>query len=130
MEFASATWLDTPSIEDGYQQSSAKTKVLAILAALSNKDSLEIFTLALDGLDATTEILKQGHFTKKRYYVRLKELVDLGLLHKLSGKYVHTLLGKKVYEDSVKTLEEAVLSYTLPVDQIDNPAAQSKVYNS
>ena len=127
MELTPPAWLESTSkVEVEQQQSFEKGKVLSILCALSNKDSFEIFCLAVSGLDATTDILKSGRFTKKRYYVRLKELVELGLVHKLSGKYVHTLLGKKVYEDSIKTLERAVSSFTLPIEHLNTVAVPQK----
>ncbi len=128
MELDTTTCID-PVKKDDDEHKFTRVKVLSILSALGNSDSFEIFVLAYSGLDATTEILKQGHFTRKRYYVRLRELVELGLLHKLSGKYVHTLLGKKVYEDSMKSLEQAVIDYTLSLDR-SNTLSTPKETNS
>jgi predicted transcriptional regulator len=92
----------------GDKRQSARERLLSILAALSNKDSFEIFMLAASGIDATTDVLREHQFSRKRYYVRLKKLSDLGLIHKESKRYRHTILGGKVYESLVRTLAEAV----------------------
>ena len=128
MELDTTTWIDPVKKDDDIHKFT-RVKVLSILSALGNGDSFEIFVLAYNGLDATTEILKRGHFTRKRYYVRLRELVELGLLHKLSGKYVHTLLGKKVYEDSIKRLEQAVIDYTPTLDRSNTVTTHKETGN-
>ncbi|MDA4131235.1 MAG: hypothetical protein OK457_10730, partial [Thaumarchaeota archaeon] len=48
-------------------------------------------------------------FTKKRYYGRLKELVDLGLVFKNEGEYKHTPLGSMIFENQVKSLEQILV---------------------
>jgi predicted transcriptional regulator len=80
-----------------------------IHSALSNGDSLRIFNLAAEGIDASTSVLEKYQFTKKRYYGRLKELVDLGLIAKEDGEYRHTALGNLVFESQVKDLEQILL---------------------
>lgn len=78
--------------------------VREIFYALSNDDSFRIFRLASDGIDAGSEVLDQHGFSKKRYYLRLRQLIHLGLVRKDSGRYVHTNLGRLVHE-STKQLE-------------------------
>lgn len=80
-----------------------------IYSALSNSDSLRIFNLASEGIDASTSVLEKYQFTKKRYYGRLKELVDLGLIVKEEGEYRHTMLGSLVFESQVRDLEQILL---------------------
>ena len=87
----------------------AKEHLLSILETLSNKDAFEIFVLTADGINARTDVLDEYHFTRKRYYVRLKRLLDLGLVQKESKKYVHTPLGRLVHETLVKNLGSALL---------------------
>jgi hypothetical protein len=87
-----------------------ETKARNIYSALSNTDSLRIFNLAADGIDASTSVLEKYQFTKKRYYGRLKELVDLGLVTKEDGEYKHTMLGNLVYESQVRDLEQILLN--------------------
>lgn len=87
-----------------------EAKARNIHSALSNSDSLRIFNLAADGIDASTSVLEKYQFSKKRYYGRLKELVDLGLIAKEDGEYRHTSLGTLVYESQVRDLEQILLS--------------------
>jgi hypothetical protein len=75
-----------------------------LFSALANRDSLRIFRFASEGIPATKGALEQYQFSKKRYYVRLKHLVDLGLVTKQDGAYRHTPFGSIIYENQVKTL--------------------------
>jgi hypothetical protein len=86
-----------------------ETRAREIHSALSNSDSLRIFNLAADGIDASTSVLEKHQFTKKRYYGRLKELVDLGLVFKENGEYKQTKLGSLVFENQVKSLDQILL---------------------
>ena len=76
-----------------------------IFLTLSNEDALKIFELAAKGIDATASVLYENHFTKKRYYVRLRKLVEMGLVVKENGSYSHTPLGSIVYENQVASLK-------------------------
>ncbi len=95
---------DSPSISP-----EVEARARNIHSALSNSDSLRIFNLAAEGIDASTSVLEKYQFTKKRYYGRLKELVDLGLIAKEDGEYRHTALGNLVFESQVKDLEQILL---------------------
>ncbi len=86
-----------------------EAKVRDIHSALSNSDSLRIFNLAAEGIDASTSVLEKHQFTKKRYYGRLKELVDLGLVYKNEGEYKQTALGKMIFDSQVKSLEQILV---------------------
>ena len=76
-----------------------------IFSTLSNEDALKIFELAAKGIDANGSVLDENHFSKKRYYVRLRKLVEMGLVAKENGSYVHTPLGSIVYENQVSSLK-------------------------
>lgn len=79
---------------------------MAIHSVLANKDALQILNMAAEGINASLEVLAANNFSKKRYYVRLKELIDLGLIYKDNGVYRHTALGTLVYENQVKNLRQ------------------------
>lgn len=83
--------------------------VRLVFASLSNRDSFEIFKLAAGGIDASTAVLRERNFSRKRYYGRLSELVKLGLIRKEFGRYVLTGLGRFVY-DSTILLEKSFTS--------------------
>jgi hypothetical protein len=85
--------------------SEVKERVLAVYETLSNRDSFEIFVLASFGIDASTTTWHNHGFSKKRYYQRLKRLVDIGLVQKEKGQYKQSPLGKLIYENQVKQLQ-------------------------
>ena len=49
--------------------------------------------------------------TKKQYYVRLKRLVDIGLIEKQHRTYKLTSFGSIVYENHVKTMDKIIPNY-------------------
>ncbi|MGI0092237.1 MAG: hypothetical protein ACREBS_11070 [Nitrososphaerales archaeon] len=103
-------------VEREERQSLSETDPLAraidIYAILSNRDSFDIFCLASSGIHATTRILAEYKFSKKRYYVRLKELIETGLVQKEGRFYRHTTLGTIVYENQVKGLLQSLSKQT------------------
>jgi hypothetical protein len=92
----------------------ANERLLSINAALSNADSLLLFDLASRGLRAGTSGISDHNFSKKRFYVRLKELVDLGLVEKEHGVYRHTPFGAEIYEIQVRRLREILKPRSAP----------------
>jgi len=79
-----------------------------ILGILSKYDALKIFLHSIEGIEAETDAADRLGLTKKQYYTRLKQLVDSGLIEKRQGKYVHTTLGKVIYEKAIRMLFEHV----------------------
>jgi hypothetical protein len=73
-----------------------------ILGILSKYDALKIFLHSIEGIEAETDAADRLGLTKKQYYTRLKQLVDSGLIEKRQGKYVHTTLGKVIYEKAIR----------------------------
>ena len=80
-----------------------------VFALLGDKQSVEILTASYAGLQSTSNGI--GHQTKKQYYVRLKRLVDLGLIEKHQSIYKLTSFGSIVYENHLKTLNKIVPNY-------------------
>ncbi len=79
-----------------------------ILGILSKYDALKIFLHSIEGIEADTNASDKLGLTKKQYYTRLKQLVDAGLIEKRQGKYVHTTLGKVIYDKAIRMLFEHV----------------------
>jgi hypothetical protein len=71
------------------------TKLLSIL---SKKDNFTIFLFASRGLKADSSTLQKLGLTRKRYYTRLRQLMEAGLINKSDGSYFHTTLGRIIYQ--------------------------------
>jgi hypothetical protein len=94
-----------------------------ILSVLSKRDNMTIFLAAAktslnnsDGTDvnitnndislikAEVSTAKKIGIPKKTYYTRLKQLVDVGLIAKHDGEYIHTTLGSVIYQRHIADL--------------------------
>ena len=71
---------------------------LELFSIFSNLDTLRIFLYAQDGIDSSRRAMKELGLTPKRYYSRLKDLVEMGVLEKGEGRYRYTPLGKALYQ--------------------------------
>jgi len=72
----------------------AFTDLVKILNALGNEDALAIFIYAKDGISSSKDAIETLGLTQKRFYSRLKDLLDTHLVEKIEGEYKHTALGK------------------------------------
>jgi DNA-binding HxlR family transcriptional regulator len=68
-----------------------------ILAALANEDAIKIFLTARRGIEKSTKTIQELGLTQKRYYSRLKELMEAGLVEKRDNAYQHTTTGMICY---------------------------------
>lgn len=102
-----ATKLTEPNLE----------KVMQILSLLSKNDAMTIFLASQHGLESRQETHVQMGLTKKQYYTRLKQLVDLSLIEKQDRDkkkvrsyhaplYMPTLFGSMVYKRCILGLED------------------------
>ena len=80
----------------------------AVLSSLANEDALKIFQEAKEGITSSTQAIKKLTLTQKRYYARLKPLIEAGLIEKTDSRYGLTFLGKIVYEILYRKLEKAL----------------------
>ena len=69
-----------------------------LLNVLSSEDAVRIFLYAKRGIESSTQAIKVLGMTQKRYYSRLKGLIEVGLLEKVEGTYQYTALGKIVHK--------------------------------
>jgi len=93
-----------------------------IIAALNSKDALKILELADKGIISSEKNISQLGMTRRRYYRRLKELVDVGLLRPemdKSNKYTLTLLGKIFYNTLFRDVRSLLPSLTLAQNLMD-----------
>jgi predicted transcriptional regulator len=80
----------------------------AVLSSLANEDALKIFQEAKEGITSSTQAIKKLKLTQKRYYARLKPLIETGLIEKTDSRYELTFMGKIVYEVLYRKLVKAL----------------------
>jgi len=80
-----------------------------VFAILGDSQSVEILDAASTGLQSSSNGI--GNQTKKQYYVRLKRLVDIGLIEKSQSIYKLTSFGSIVYENHLKTMNKILPNY-------------------
>jgi hypothetical protein len=76
---------------------------------LGDRQSVDILDAAATGLQSSS--IGIGNQSKKQYYVRLKRLVNTGLIEKRQSIYKLTSFGSIVYENHFKTLHKIILNY-------------------
>ena len=69
-----------------------------IFSTFSNLDTMRIFLLAEKGIKSSNKAIKELGLTPKRYYSRLKDLVDGGAIEKVNGVYVYTPTGEILHK--------------------------------
>ena len=85
-------------------------KVSAVLGAISDDVSLELFKL-IAMTNSTSEVLRSKmNITRKQYYSRLYKLIHCGLIKRRDNEYFLTALGRVVY-DSQTIIENALSNY-------------------
>ncbi len=92
--------------------------LMEVFNILSKPDAMTIFLLAKKGLEAETDASHKIGLTRKQYYTRLKQLVDLALIERIEGKYYHTTIGSLIYDKHVVELSNT-LAYKKELKIID-----------
>lgn len=67
--------------------------LVKLFKVLSKSEALEIFLLADEGIEHSAYAMEELGFKPKKYYARLKDLVDVGFVIKTEGAYRQTPLG-------------------------------------
>jgi predicted transcriptional regulator len=83
--------------------------IVNILNALGNEDALALFLYAKNGIMSSKHAIRELRLTQKRYYSRLKDLLDNNLIEKIEGEYIYTALGSIMYNLGM-TMEGALLN--------------------
>jgi len=68
--------------------------MVEILDALGNQDALSLFIYVEKGMSSSKHAIQELGLTQKRFYSRLKELIEVGLIEKNEGEYQYTTLGR------------------------------------
>ncbi len=82
-------------------------ELATLFKVLSNPDTLKILYLTGIGIENPTYAMKELGLTQKRYYSRLRELINTALIRKMDGVYRQTALGRMVYERILPTMGKA-----------------------
>jgi hypothetical protein len=80
-----------------------------VFATLADVSSMAILSAASTGFRSTSACIPNQ--SKKQYYVRLKRMVEMGLIEKQDSIYKLTTFGLLVYENHFKTMEKVIPNY-------------------
>ena len=75
---------------------------------LSNSDALKILSRTGMGIENSTYAIEELNLTTKRYYSRLKELINTDLVRKMDGVYRQTPLGRIIHDSFLPAMRKAV----------------------
>ncbi|GAG05374.1 unnamed protein product, partial [marine sediment metagenome] len=78
-----------------------------LFKVLSKPDALEIFLLANGGIENSTYAIEELDLTPRKYYSRLKQLVDMGFVRKTGGVYRQTSFGSMIYSQLLPAMGRA-----------------------
>jgi len=81
--------------------------VTSLFKVLSKPDALRLFRHTSDGIKNSTYAIAELDLTPKRYYARLRELVDIGLVRKMDSGYGQTGLGRMIYDRFLPAMGKA-----------------------
>ena len=73
-------------------------ELTTIFKVLSKPDAVKILHRAGTGIENSTYTMKELRLSVKRYYTRMKALLDAGLIKKKTGVYRQTALGRIIYD--------------------------------
>ncbi len=103
-------------------------KIIDLLSIISKPDALKIFVVARDGIKSQINTHSEIGLTKKQYYLRLRQLVKLGLVTKDENVYRHTMFGKIIYNNYLSKLctEVTHSKYMEMIDEVQRSSRFSK----
>ena len=81
--------------------------ITSLFKILSKPDALRLFTHTVDGIKNSTHAIEELDITPKKYYARLRELVDIGLVRKKGSVYGQTALGRMIYNRFLPAMGKA-----------------------
>lgn len=88
-------------------ESSAKG-ITSLFKTLSHPDALKLFNHTSYGIGNSTYAIEELDLTPKKYYARLRELVETGLVRKRDNVYRQTALGRMIYDRFLPAMRKAV----------------------
>ena len=124
---------ETESFPDIFENTTvtAFNEMVRILDALGHEDALAIFMYTERGINSSKLAIEELGLTQKRFYSRLKELIEVGLVEKSEGEYRYTTFGNIFYKigfsllemlenrEQIELLEKIRVSSSLPNSEVD-----------
>jgi len=81
--------------------------ITSLFKVLSKPDALKLFHHTSEGIKNSTYAIDELDLTQKRYYARLRELIDIGLVRKMDSGYGQTALGRMIYDRFLPAMGKA-----------------------
>jgi nitrogen regulatory protein PII-like uncharacterized protein len=81
--------------------------LVRLFKVLSKPDALEVFLLAGEGIKNSAYAIEELGVSSKKYYARLKDLVEMGLVSKKDGGYGQTPFGLFMCNKIIPTTNNA-----------------------
>ena len=100
-------------ITDNREPSSLETirNACKLFSVLSKEEALLLFVRAKDGLYSNKDSPRLNNLTRKQYYTRLRNLVDVGLVKKDGDSYAHTTFGSLIYKNYLGIMLHGVKNF-------------------
>jgi predicted transcriptional regulator len=86
------------------------TELEQVINALADRKSLSIFKYVAREPSDTSTLRRKLNLSRKQYYTRLSEMVDVGIIRKYHSNYTLTSFGKMVY-DALGVIELGLTNY-------------------
>ncbi|MBA7479749.1 hypothetical protein ES707_15185 [subsurface metagenome] len=80
--------------------------LVKLFKVLSKPDALRLFLHTSEGIESSTYAMEELNLTSKKYYARLKELVEIGLMQGSGGSYTQTPFGLFVCNKIIDVLSK------------------------
>ena len=124
---------ETESFSDIFENTTvtAFNEMVRILDSLGHEDALAIFMYTERGIKSSKLAIEELGLTQKRFYSRLKELIEVGLVEKSEGEYRYTTFGNIFFKigfsllemlenrEQIELLEKIRVSSSLPNSEVD-----------
>jgi predicted transcriptional regulator len=81
-----------------------------VVNSLADRKSLSIFKYVAQEPSDTSTLRRKLNLSRKQYYTRLSEMVDVGIIRKYHSNYTLTSFGKMVY-DALGVIELGLTNY-------------------
>jgi predicted transcriptional regulator len=86
------------------------TELEQVVNSLADRKSLSIFKYVAQEPSDTSTLRRKLNLSRKQYYTRLSEMVDVGIIRKYHSNYTLTSFGKMVY-DALGVIELGLTNY-------------------